>query len=145
MTNEERKEMYQEWENFVFEIFCQWCASVERKKNDSHDSRCALLIETIRDIGEYIGFDTTAFMEAISKYDKEACKADVEPKVGEIYRVTQDVYLNNVYFGEEVYLWKGDIVKIISEATFSCEVQSLMPTKNGDGKWRLLTDYLEEV
>lgn len=38
MTNEERKEMYQDWENFVFEIFCQM------KKNDGHDSRCALLI-----------------------------------------------------------------------------------------------------
>ena len=44
MTNEERKEMYQEWENFVFEIFCQM------KKNDGHDSRCALLIETIKDL-----------------------------------------------------------------------------------------------
>lgn len=135
MTNDERKEMYQEWENFVFEIFCQM------EENDGHDSRCALLIEIIKDLGEYIRFDTTAFIEAISKYNKEACKPDVEPKVGGIYRVTHDVYC-----GDEVCLWKGDIVKIISNfRKGSYEVQSLMPIKYDNGKWWLTLGCLEEV
>lgn len=96
MTNEERKEMYQEWENFVFEIFCQM------KKNDGHDSRCALLIETIKDLGGYIRFDTTAFIEAISKYDKEACKPDVEPKVGDPAILKGDVWNTNFKVGSVV-------------------------------------------
>ena len=96
MTNEERKEMYQEWENFVFEIFCQM------KKNDGHDSRCALLIETIKDLGGYIRFDTTAFIEAISKYDKEACKPDVEPKVGDLAILKGDVWNTNFKVGSVV-------------------------------------------
>lgn len=96
MTNEERKEMYQEWENFVFEIFCQM------EENDGHDSRCALLIETIKDLGEYIRFDTTAFIEAISKYDKEACKPDVEPKVGDLAILRGDVWNSNFKVGSVV-------------------------------------------
>lgn len=96
MTNEERKEMYQNWENFVFEIFCQM------EENDGHDSRCALLIETIRDLGEYIRFDTTAFIEAISKYDKEACKPDVEPKVGDLAILKGDVWNSNFKVGSVV-------------------------------------------
>lgn len=72
---------------------------------------------------------------------KEACKPAFEPKVGGIYRVTHDVYC-----GDEVCLWKGDIVKIISSfRKGSYYAQSLMPTKHDNGKWWLTLSCLEEV
>jgi hypothetical protein len=102
------------------------------------------IIDTIRDtLGDPLANLVAAELVNTPNiyYDKEACKPDVEPKVGGIYRVTHDVY-----FGDEVCLWKGDIVKIISDfRKVSYEVQSLMPTKNDNGKWWLTTGCLEEV
>lgn len=72
---------------------------------------------------------------------KEACKPAFEIKVGGIYRVTHDVYC-----GDEVCLWKGDIVKIISSfRKGSYYSQSLMPTKYDNGKWWLTLSCLEKV
>ena len=102
------------------------------------------IIDTIRDtLGDPLANLVAAELVNTPNiyYDQEACKPDVEPKVGGIYRVTHDVY-----FGDEVCLWKGDIVKIISDfRKVSYEVQSLMPTKNDNGKWWLTTGCLEEV
>lgn len=131
MTNEERKEMYQDWEN----LLGTHLYSVD------HDERIGMLKSLLKGIGRRLDYDMTSLLLLINEYDKEACKPDAEPKVGGIYRVTHDVY-----FGDEVCLWKGDIVKIISDfRKVSYEGQSLMPTKNDNGKWWLTPGCLEEV
>mgnify|MGYP000260161331 FL=1 len=131
MTNEERKEMYQDWENLLG----------THLYSADHDERIGMLESLLKGIGRRLDYDMTSLLLLINEYDKEACKPDVEPKVGGIYRVTHDVYC-----GDEVCLWKGDIVKIISNfRKGSYEVQSLMPIKYDNGKWWLTLGCLEEV
>lgn len=131
MTNEERKEMYQDWENLLG----------THLYSADHDERIGMLESLLKGIGRRLDYDMTSLLLLINEYDKEACKPDVEPKMGGIYRVTHDVY-----FGDEVCLWKGDIVKIISNfRKVSYEVQSLMPIKYDNGKWWLTLGCLEEV
>jgi hypothetical protein len=131
MTNEERKEMYQDWENLLG----------THLYSADHDERIGMLESLLKGIGRRLDYDMTSLLLLINEYDKEACKPDVEPKMGGIYRVTHDVY-----FGDEVCLWKGDIVKIISDfRKLSYEVQSLMPIKYDNGKWWLTLGCLEEV
>lgn len=131
MTNEERKEMYQDWENLLG----------THLYSADHDERIGMLESLLKGIGRRLDYDMTSLLLLINEYDKEACKPDVEPKMGGIYRITHDVY-----FGDEVCLWKGDIVKIISNfRKVSYEVQSLMPIKYDNGKWWLTLGCLEEV
>lgn len=131
MTNEERKEMYQDWENLLG----------THLYSADHDERIGMLESLLKGIGRRLDYDMTSLLLLINEYDKEACKPDVELKVGGIYRVTHDVY-----FGDEVCLWKGDIVKIISDyRKVSYDVQSLMPIRNDNGKWWLTPGCLEEV
>lgn len=99
MTNKERKEMYQDWENLLG----------THLYSADHDERIGMLESLLKGIGRRLDYDMTSLLLLINEYDKEACKPDVELKVGGIYRVTHDVY-----FGDEVCLWKGDIVKIIT-------------------------------
>lgn len=134
MTNEERKEMYQDWENLLG----------THLYSADHDERIGMLESLLKGIGRRLDYDMTSLLLLINEYDKEACKPTFEPKVGGIYRVTRDVY--SVRY-EDTCLWKGDVIKVlaIQDTLDSVYAQSLMPKKKMEGCWYVLTDYLEEV
>lgn len=130
MTNEERKEMYQDWENLLG----------THLYSADHDERVGMLESLLKGIGRRLDYDMTSLLLLINEYDKEACEPEYTPKVGDICRV-----IEARIDGEYTYFWKGDIVKIINVQNSLCFVQSLMPTQAGDGCWTIKCNSLEEV
>lgn len=132
MTNEERKEMYQDWEN----IFC----NTFKDAIPDHEERVACLIELLDEIGQRLGYDMTSLLMLITAYDKEACKPDLVPKVREIYRIVKDI----PYKGTPT-LQKGDLVRCLKVTDSTCCVQSLMPGCAPIGALWIFINELEEV
>lgn len=92
MTNEERKEMYQDWEN----LLGTHLYSVD------HDERVGMLESLLKGIGRRLDYDMTSLLLLINEYDKEACKPDVEPKVGDLAILKGDVWNTNFKAGSVV-------------------------------------------
>ena len=130
MTNDERKEMYQDWENLLGMYLC----SVD------HEERVAMLEILLEGIGSRLEYDMTSLLLAIKAYDKEACKPDLVPKVREIYRIAKDI----PYKGTPT-LQKGDLVRCLKVTDSTCCVQSLMPGCAPIGALWIFINELEEV
>lgn len=135
MTNEERKEMYHDWENLLG-------THLDRAY---HEERMEMLESLLKGIGKRLDYDMTSLLLAVKAYDKEACKPISIPvevvEVGKVYRVIEDE------IGVHTYLFSGDIVRVLRKPNRNKEVyvQSLMRTTFKGGDWYTPVSNLEEV
>lgn len=130
MTDKERDDMYQDWTDLLYQYL----------KGDGDEERQYALEELLLAIGSRVGVDVSQLVDKLNAYYTEACKPEYTLKIGDICRV-----IEARTDGKFIYLWEGDIVKILNVQNSLCFVQSLMPTRTGDGCWRIKSSSLEEV
>lgn len=130
MTDKERDDMYQDWTDLLYQYL----------KGDGDEERQYALEELLLAIGSRVGVDVSQLVDKLNAYYTEACEPEYTLKIGDICRV-----IEARTDGKFIYLWEGDIVKILNVQNSLCFVQSLMPTRTGDGCWRIKSSSLEKV